>query len=149
MIKHPFSTAVGVLLIALIFILSGCQQYIPHSWSDLQDYSVFPEELSGKSYQVSSEALQEAVLYALKKTNFQIHEEKQITETTWRVIAELGWSMQSNGQFVRITVKAGDKPNTSILLYDAIKRMEANITENLWAVRTNVMTRIDDHIDFQ
>jgi hypothetical protein len=135
---------------AVVFLISGCGGMVGHhKAADLNNVNKYPlTQGVEKVYKASMENVKEAVRHAVKKTGLDIVEEREVDGSTWYLLGELGYSMQSNGQFVRVLVTKGDGDTTKVL-YNSIKRFEVNVTEDLWAIQDKILMSIDDYIEFQ
>lgn len=147
MFSLPLSVRLFVI-IGLALSIGGCASMVGHhKVEDLYDVALGSSP--ARTYQATFEEVRQAALYSMQQTGFENIAEHQNASAGWFVTGEIKYSWRSNGQFVRVSVRAipGSKPAKTQVFYYSVKRYEMNVTENLEVIRDKVLNLMDSYIE--
>ncbi len=147
MFSLPLSVRLFII-IGLALSIGGCASMVGHhKVEDLYDVALGSSP--ARTYQATFEEVRQAALYSMKQTGFENIAEHQNASAGWFVTGEIKYSWRSNGQFVRVSVRAipGSKPAKTQVFYHSVKRYEMNVTEDLGVIRDKVLNLMDSYIE--
>jgi hypothetical protein len=147
MFSLPHSVRLFVIIV-LALSIGGCASMVGHhKVEDLYDVALGSSP--ARTYQATFEEVKQAALYSMQQTGFENIAEHQNASAGWFVTGEIKYSWKSNGQFVRVSVRAipGSKPAKTQVFYHSVKRFEMNVTENLEVIRDKVLNLMDSYIE--
>ncbi len=137
-----------VLLAASLSLAPSCAMVGRHTAEDVSSVPV-STDYPKRTYEATLEEVQGAARNALATAQIETVEEGSTDDGIWFIVGEVSYSWRSNGQFLRIAAKPLEDEDVSMtgVFYNSVKRIDMNVTEDLIAVRNNVLSAMDTYID--